>query len=63
MGERRRPTLGERGALPDPIRGIVYGDPLSPPDVGREWLEDAKKPTRCDCGIELPVTGQCDFCD
>ncbi|SHP28676.1 Uncharacterised protein [Mycobacteroides abscessus subsp. abscessus] len=25
MSERRRPTRGERGALPDPIRGIRYG--------------------------------------
>jgi hypothetical protein len=63
MGERRRPTLGERGAQPDPIRGIAYGEPAPPQDVGSEWLEQASKPKLCCCGIELPVTGKCDYCD
>ena len=63
MSERRRMTLGERAAQPDPIRGIAYGDPEQPEiDHGGEWLEQASKPKMC-CGIELPVTGKCDYCD
>jgi hypothetical protein len=36
MTERRRRTMGERGALPDPIRNIKYGldrEPSRPTDV------------------------------
>jgi len=63
MGEPRKFTRGERAAQPDPIRGIAYGDPAQPErDPGREWLDQARKPKMC-CGIELPVTGKCDYCD
>lgn len=66
MGERRRPTLGERGAQPDPIRNIRYGLPesrhLGPLLV--EWRRKmGRRSKRCTCGIELPVTGKCDYCD
>jgi hypothetical protein len=63
MGERRRRTLGERGAVPDPIRDIAYGEELPPPDAGQEWLEKHGQSSRCSCGIELPLTGKCDYCD
>lgn len=64
MGERRRRTLGERGADPDPIANIVYGDPAPPPDAGREFLDQkAHEAKWCSCGIELPATGKCDYCD
>ena len=64
MGERRRRTLGERGADPDPIIGIVYGDSPPPPDPSQEFLErKAYEAKWCNCGMELPVTGQCDSCD
>lgn len=63
MGERRRRTLGERGAQPDPIRDIAYGEPAPSPDAGSEWLEQASKPKLCSCGLELPVAGTCDYCD
>lgn len=67
MGERRRRTLGGRGAQPDPIRNIGYGVDSSAPDLDswtpdREWRRTVRKP-RCRCGIELPVTGKCDYCD
>ncbi len=68
MGERRRSTLGERGAQPDPIRSIAYGLPEASHDVVgivvREWLESrVRKPKLCSCGIEMPLTGKCDDCD
>jgi hypothetical protein len=63
MGERRRRTMGERGAPRDPVSDIVYGVPLPPRDAASEWLEQAGKPNLCSCGLELPVTGMCGFCD
>ncbi|MFM8857836.1 MAG: hypothetical protein ACKOI2_11670 [Actinomycetota bacterium] len=63
MAERRKFTRGERAAQPDPIRDIAYGDPEQPErDIGGEFLVQARKPKMC-CGIELPVTGRCDYCD
>jgi hypothetical protein len=64
MGERRRRTLGRQGAQPDPVRHIAYGtgaDRSEQPSP--RWLEKLRRRTRCDCGIELPVTGKCDYCD
>ncbi len=64
MGERPRRTLGERGAQPDPVRGIVYGEPAPPPDAAQEYLDKkAHEAKWCSCGLALPVTGQCDDCD
>lgn len=64
MGERRRRTLGRLGARPDPVRHIAYGaDPDKIETPSRKWLEKLRKPRRCGCGIELPVTGKCDYCD
>lgn len=66
MGERRRPTLGARGALPDLVRGIVYGTGA---DKGvaasrKRWRPaGVLRPRRCRCGMELPLTGKCDDCD
>ncbi len=33
MSERRRRTMGDRGALPDPIRNIRYGFEEPPGDI------------------------------
>lgn len=63
MSERRRITMGERGAPHDPIRDIAYGEPLPSPDPTKEWLEQHAQPKLCSCGIELPRTGKCHDCD
>ncbi len=67
MGERRRTTMGGRGAQPDPIRNISYGLPEQPQrDSGtavRARLKKYIRPKRCSCGIELPVIGNCDYCE
>lgn len=67
MGDRRRPTLGERGAQPDPIRNISFGLPEQPhrehTEDASDWLKKSRSPKRCSCGIELPATGKCDYCD
>lgn len=64
MGERRRRTVGGRGAQPDPVRHIAYGaNPEEKESPSRKWLERFSRRRRCDCGIELPVTGKCDYCD
>lgn len=67
MGERRRRTLGERGAQPDPVRNVSFGlpdDPQRDTEIARRVrLAKLRKPTRCRCGIELPRTGKCDYCD
>ena len=65
MGDRRRPTLGQRAAQPDPIRTISYnGLPQQPQrDGATDWLRTPRSPKRCSCGMELPVTGKCDYCD
>jgi hypothetical protein len=69
MGNRRRWTLGERGAQPDQIRHIVYGLPEAARQGSRilgSWLGSkprGRRHQRCTCGTELPLTGQCDYCD
>ena len=69
MSERRRFTRGARGTQPDPIANLAYGLPESPQRDGEAgvWKRLGKKvrrPKRCgSCGIEMPLTGQCDSCD
>lgn len=76
MGERRRRTMGQRGAPPDlyashPV-GCTCASCLAEGSLLRaEWWNSLRKeraervepPKLCPtCRIELPVTGVCDSC-